>query len=79
MINEIPRINFLELNTPAELAILNAIQEVEKMGCDVRLTNIICDLSKLRNDLADFTDGINKPVDKDLIDNEKKDIHKRWG
>jgi hypothetical protein len=72
MINEIPRINILELNTPAELAILNAIQEVEKMGCDVKLTNIICELSKLRNDLADFTDGITKPVDKDLIDNEKK-------
>jgi len=62
MINEIPRINILELNTPAELAILNAIQEVEKMGCDVRLTNIVCGLSKLRNDLADFTDGIDKPI-----------------
>ena len=38
MSNEIPRRMRLDLNTPAEVAIFNAMQEVEKAGADVRLT-----------------------------------------
>jgi len=34
MSNEIPRRNRLDLNTPAEKAIYDAIQEVEKAGAD---------------------------------------------
>ena len=60
-INEIPRRIRLDLNTPAELAIYNAMQEVEKAGADVRLTDAVILLDKARNKVSDFVDGINEP------------------
>lgn len=53
-----PRRSRLDLNTPAELSIFNAIQEVEKAGCDVRLTDAINLLSKARDLVADYVDSI---------------------
>lgn len=52
-INEIPRRIILTHNTPAEIAIQNAIWEVEKVGASVELTNIIISLGELKNRLSD--------------------------
>lgn len=56
--NEFPRRCRLDLLTPAELAIVNAVDEVEKVGADVRLTNAVIKLGEARNFVADFVDGI---------------------
>ena len=67
---EIPRRIRLDLNTAAELAIHNAIQEVEKVGADVRLTNSVIHLSIAKDLLSDFIDGVETPErmnEKDLI------------
>ena len=61
--NEIPRRNRLDLMSPAELAIYNAQQEVEKAGADVRLTDATILLSQARNKVADFVDGSPEEVD----------------
>jgi len=56
-ITEFPRRNRLDLNTPAELAIYEAIQEVEKVGADVRLTDVVIMLGKAKDLLSDFVDS----------------------
>ena len=56
----VPRRNRLDLNTPAELAIFNAIQEVEKIGADPKLTDIVISLGKTKDLLSDFIDDNNK-------------------
>jgi hypothetical protein len=48
----------LDLNEPAELAIRDAIYEVEKMSADVRLTNAVIYLDKARELVADFIDNV---------------------
>lgn len=53
---EAPRRNRLDLNTPAEKAIYNAMQEVEKVGADVKLTEAVTLLSKARDLVADYVD-----------------------
>lgn len=55
--NEFPRRSRLDLCKPAELAIYNAMQEVEKMPPDVRLTNAIIKLQEAKELVADFIDG----------------------
>jgi len=55
-----PRRNQLNLNTPAELAIHNAMQEVEKAGADVKLTEAINLLSKAKDCVSDYVDEKNK-------------------
>lgn len=55
--DEIPRRNRMDLWTPAEKAIQNAVDEVEKMAADVRLTDAVILLSKAREKVADFVDG----------------------
>jgi hypothetical protein len=47
--------------TPAEIAIRNAILEVEKVGADIRLTDAVCLLEKAKNKVADFVDGVETP------------------
>ena len=54
----LPRRIQLDKCTPAELAIQNAVWEVEKMGADVRLTNAVILLSEARDQVADFVDGV---------------------
>lgn len=56
MDNTIPRRIRLDLNEPAELAIYNAMQEVEKIGADVRLTEAVTLLSRAKDLVADFVD-----------------------
>lgn len=72
----IPRRNQLDLNTTAELAIHNAMQEVEKMAADTRLTNATILLSKAKDSVSDFIDNIeSKPDNKDeIIANQKQII-----
>jgi hypothetical protein len=48
----------MDLWTPAEMAIHNAIQEVEKMPADVRLTNAVILLSQVQRIIADFIDKV---------------------
>jgi hypothetical protein len=55
---EIPRRIQLDKMTIAELAILNAVQLVEEMGADVRLTNAVNLLAIAREQVADFVDGV---------------------
>ncbi len=54
---DFPRRNRLDLNTPAELAIYNAIQEVEKEVADPRLTEVVVMLGKAKDLLSDFVDS----------------------
>ena len=55
--NSFPRRSRLDLMTPAEKAIYDAMQEVEKAGADVRLTDAINLLSQARDKVADYVDG----------------------
>jgi hypothetical protein len=57
MQTEIPRRIRLDLNNPAEKSIYNAIQEVEKLGADTRLTDIVVMLGKAKELLHDFVDS----------------------
>lgn len=52
------RRNRLDLNHPAELAIYNAMQEVEKMPPSVKLTEAVIKLQEARNLVADFVDDL---------------------
>lgn len=61
---ETPRRNRLDLNTPAELAIYNAMQEVENVGADAKLTEAVILLSKARELIADYVDKIEVTKDK---------------
>lgn len=51
------RRNILSENTPAEKAIFDAMQEVEKAGADVMLTEVVKLLAKAREILADYVDS----------------------
>ena len=67
---QFPRRNNLSLCTPAELAIFKAMQEVEKVGADVKLTDAIVLLGKAKDCVSDFIDGVT------AIDSDKEnDIH----
>jgi len=52
----IPRRNNLETQTPAEKAIGTAIQEVENLGADKSLTEIVMMLSRVKEILSDYID-----------------------
>lgn len=54
---EFPRRCRLDLNTSAELAIYKAIQDVEEIGVDERLTDIVIMLVKARDLLSDYVDS----------------------
>ena len=43
---------------PAELAILKAVESVEQMPADVRLTDAVNLLGQARAKVADFVDGV---------------------
>lgn len=49
-----PRKNRLDLYTPAEVAIYNAVQEVEKLGADVKLTEAVILLSQAKDKVGDY-------------------------
>jgi len=52
-----PRRNQLDKLTDAEIAIQKAINEVEMLGCDTRLTDAVIKLQEVKNIVADFIDG----------------------
>lgn len=52
-----PRRNCLDKMCPAEKAIYDAAQAVERMGCDERLTDAVILLGKARERVADFVDA----------------------
>lgn len=54
--NQFPRRSRLDLCEPAELAIYKAMQEVEKMGADVKLTEAIIKLQEAKELVADYID-----------------------
>jgi hypothetical protein len=54
--NGIARRNRIDLNTPAELAIRNAINVVEEAGCDILLTDAVNLLVAAREKVADFVE-----------------------
>lgn len=47
---------YIDLNVPAELAVRNAMLEVEKMPADERLTNVLIQLDKAKSLLSDVVD-----------------------
>ncbi len=51
-----PRRIRLDLNTPSELAIRNAMKEVEKLGASTLITDAITLLEKAFNRVADYID-----------------------
>ena len=55
--NDFPRRSQLELMTPAEIAIREAIIEVEKVGADVLLTEAVILLGNAQNKVADYIDN----------------------
>jgi hypothetical protein len=54
--NEIPRRNRLDKCTPAELAIYAAMEQVEIVGADIKLTNAIIKLQEAKELVSDFVD-----------------------
>lgn len=52
----IPRRANLELNTKAELAITKAMEEIELVGADPRLTDAQIKLSEAKDLLSDYVD-----------------------
>jgi hypothetical protein len=54
--NPIPRRAFLNRNTPAELAIRNAVQSVEEIGAHPLLTDAVLLLQQAFNKVADYID-----------------------
>jgi hypothetical protein len=54
--NIIPRRIRLDLMKPAELSIYNAVQEVEKLGADVLLTEAVNLLQQARDKVSDHID-----------------------
>ena len=55
---ELPRRCYLDLYTPAELAIRKAMDAVEEMPADPRLTDAVVLLGQAKDKVADFVDGI---------------------
>lgn len=54
---ELPRRIRMDKWSTAEHYIQTAVDEVEKMGADVILTNAVCKLSEARGLVADYIDG----------------------
>lgn len=57
MKNEIPRRNRIDLFIPVEKAIFSAVQMVEELPADVRLTDAVILLGKAKDAVADFLDS----------------------
>lgn len=70
----------INLNKPSELAIRKAIEEVEKMGANTKLTDIVLDLNVTLNNLADYIDSQEKEKVKilSLIDGRLNCIDKEY-
>lgn len=58
---DLPRRCYLDLLTPAERSIFDAIQAVETLPADVRLTDAVVLLGQAKDKVADFVDGHGTP------------------
>ena len=58
MDNKVPRRNQLNKLVPAEAAIYAALEAVERMEADVRLTDAVVLLQAARESVADYVDGV---------------------
>ncbi len=56
--SEIPRRSRIDKYVPAETAISNAIEAVEEMPPDTRLTEAVILLGQAQDKVADFVDGV---------------------
>ena len=54
--NKFPRRSCIFLLTPAEKAVFDAVNAVENVGADVRLTDAVVLLQQAREKLADYFD-----------------------
>lgn len=61
-VNGIPRRRRVDLYTPAETAIRNAIIAVEAAGADVRLTDAVMLLSQAAEKVADYVERENPDI-----------------
>lgn len=75
--NEFPRRNQLDKCIPAELAIYKAVEEVEKVGADQRLTGAVMKLNDARILVANFVDEIPLPGFLERIIDEKNELDVR--
>jgi hypothetical protein len=57
-----PRRNCLDLASSGETAIREAVQAVEQMGADIRLTKAIRFLAEAQASVADFVDDVMPPA-----------------
>lgn len=55
--NDFPRKGNLTTMVPSELAIYNAIGEVEKIGADPVLTNAVCQLQEALRSVSNYLDA----------------------
>lgn len=62
---ELPRRCYVDQWTPAERAIQAAVDVVESMGADVRLSWAVSLLSDARRKVADFVDGVQVAIEDD--------------
>jgi hypothetical protein len=53
----IPRRHYVNKLIPAERAIYDAIQIVEALGADIRLTDVVIRLSEAKDRLSDWADA----------------------
>lgn len=58
--NDFPRRNRLDQNTPAELAIRAAMEAVEQAGASPALTEAVILLGQAKDALGDHVDGVNR-------------------
>lgn len=58
--NEVPRRVDTQRWTPAERAIFDAVEAVEAMPADARLTAAVILLGQARHKVADYVDGIDQ-------------------
>jgi hypothetical protein len=68
---DIPRRCRMDRMVPAELAILKALEAVEAMAADIRLTDAVVMLGYARNRVADYVDGVETPRDLTRTSNKR--------
>lgn len=67
----VPRRIRLDLLTPAELAVYEAVQAVERLPAHPALTEVVCTLQTARERLADYVDAARKqpePIRREMLD-----------
>lgn len=64
IINGVPRRNRLDLMTYEERIIFQAMNEVESMGADTRLTEAVLLLAKAKDCVSDFIEDVKEDYDK---------------